>query len=384
MSPSENTSGINSLGGFAFQIRVFIFYMPHIISSTQIEFETIDDVAISSVDAATFFTKNADNFYSLLKTANDYYAIQVKRSDINRGVAEKIIYNWLILENSEKKKIGKYFLVTDGQEESNFNLFEATAKSLFNKILKSTKKENALESKLKKHYGSDFSRFERDYDSIKTKYSLNSIGNIDEEIFEKYGLLFHKEGVNPVTYSLRIKEFIQLITGCIIDSIYKKQPYICTHGEMMKKIEMVAVNVTDNQIELDYIAFRRANRIDLCNSEIKESREYKQLVACNLNESKIEEHLVYNQYYQSLRYSYLSNNQSIKVENIEATSYSNFTDAKEYLKQNDIDKPYNRLDETKKRDNYHALKNQVKFGSCIYLTMSTIDPSMLISWDDKI
>lgn len=39
-------SGINSLGGFAYQIKVFVLYMLSIDENMQAEFETIDDVAV--------------------------------------------------------------------------------------------------------------------------------------------------------------------------------------------------------------------------------------------------------------------------------------------------------------------------------------------------
>lgn len=39
-------SGINSLGGFAYQIKVFVSYMLSMDEGMQAEFETVDDIAI--------------------------------------------------------------------------------------------------------------------------------------------------------------------------------------------------------------------------------------------------------------------------------------------------------------------------------------------------
>jgi hypothetical protein len=152
----------------------------------------------------------------------------------------------------------------------------------------------------------------------------------------------------------------------------------------MKKIERISIDINDDKIEIDYVAFKRATKIDIEASDISESREFKQLKACDLSQTRIEEHLVYCQYYQNLRMNYLSNRQSSKVENLETTTFSNYEDSKDYLARNGKDAPYNRLDETKKRDNYYASMNQVRYGSCIYLTKQTTDQSLLISWDDKL
>ena len=44
-----NNSGIFSLSGFAYQIKVFIYYMALLQKNQQIEFETLEDVNIKSI-----------------------------------------------------------------------------------------------------------------------------------------------------------------------------------------------------------------------------------------------------------------------------------------------------------------------------------------------
>lgn len=44
-------SGINSLGGFSYQIKVFVLYMLSMEENMQAEFETIEDVSIKSLSA---------------------------------------------------------------------------------------------------------------------------------------------------------------------------------------------------------------------------------------------------------------------------------------------------------------------------------------------
>lgn len=43
---SENP-GIVSLGGYAYQIKIFISLLPHIKENDTIEFETLDDITVS-------------------------------------------------------------------------------------------------------------------------------------------------------------------------------------------------------------------------------------------------------------------------------------------------------------------------------------------------
>ncbi len=43
---TPDKSGINSLGGFAYQIKVFVLYMLSMDENMQAGFETVDDVSI--------------------------------------------------------------------------------------------------------------------------------------------------------------------------------------------------------------------------------------------------------------------------------------------------------------------------------------------------
>lgn len=55
-------SGINSLGGFAYQIKVFVSYMLSMDEGMQAEFETVDDIAISKMTSVGDF--NVDIYAS--------------------------------------------------------------------------------------------------------------------------------------------------------------------------------------------------------------------------------------------------------------------------------------------------------------------------------
>lgn len=383
MSSDASVSGITSLAGFAFQMRIFIYLLSKIDKTTQVEFETIEDVAINNTNTTDYFDKNTELFSSIIDKSHRYTAYQVKRSDITNGVVDKVVLNWLMLESKKQRLIEKYVLITDGRSDDILSLFDRDPKVVFQNVQSSDKRSDAIISKVKQHYQGNYKNFETDYLEIKKKHTIEKINNIDDLIFSDYSSFFHKEGVNDIIYSFRIKQLITIIQSEILQSVNNKHPYICTYASLMKIIEIITQDIRNEEITLDYVAFRNFVKVNLDDSTVTSSREYKQLKSCGLSPSRIEEHLVFCQYYQNLKMQYLSSMQTSKISNLENTTITNFLDSKEYLIANNNDSPYIRLDETKRRNNFYAPKEQVKFGSCIYLTKENGgDP--IISWDDTI
>ena len=85
------------------------------------------------------------------------------------------------------------------------------------------------------------------------------------------------------------------------------------------------------------------HKIDFKDLGVSSSREYKQLISCDLSDYLIEQHLMYCGYYQNLRMSYLETNRLDKVEDIEETTFENFQNVKFKLQRSGQDIPYNRL-----------------------------------------
>lgn len=72
MTLDSESGGILSLGGFAFQIRVLVYYLGRLCKGSQIEFETIDDVAIKNNNIMNFLdTPAADQGFVLVLKADD-------------------------------------------------------------------------------------------------------------------------------------------------------------------------------------------------------------------------------------------------------------------------------------------------------------------------
>lgn len=63
----QDFSGINSLSGFSFQIRVFCYYMLDLKEEMQIEFETIEDVNVKNLKVENI-DENSENFRSILSS----------------------------------------------------------------------------------------------------------------------------------------------------------------------------------------------------------------------------------------------------------------------------------------------------------------------------
>ena len=96
-------SGIKSLAGFSFQIKVFCNLASKLEKEKQIEFESIDDVAINSVKA-----DNLDSLNSKL-IIPEYEAIQVKHTSLNNELIENVLMNWIQIETSSNK-VSKYII----------------------------------------------------------------------------------------------------------------------------------------------------------------------------------------------------------------------------------------------------------------------------------
>ncbi|WP_071642290.1 MULTISPECIES: hypothetical protein [Paenibacillus] len=375
-----DSSGIYSLSGFSFQIRVFVYYMLMLEAGSQIEFETIDDVNIKKIKADEIDDYD-ENFHNRIVEINFNRAIQVKRTSITESNAQKILLNWILLESSDNE-ISQFVLFTDDEYGNKDILFDRSAKEHFELIKESKKNSKAIITKVKKIYKDDFGEFEKTYNSIKEKYSFISEENINEKIRKNCSTIFRRAGINKVVFSQRINELLQHVTVQIMNTINDKKPYILNYTEFMKIVEGISSRITEEITLPLYADFKKIYKIDFNDMNLSNSREYKQLLACELNTRLLEQHLTYCAYYNNLRFSYMESNKIGKIEDIEVTTYENFEDSKFRLQRQGCDEAYNRLEETKKMGNSHAANEQIRYGSGIYLTKDGID-DFQISWEDQ-
>lgn len=379
MEFEQDYSGINSLRGFAFQIKVFVSYMLDLKDGMQLEFETIEDVNLKKIKADNI-DENSENFISNLLDAETNQAIQVKRTVITKDVAMKILLNWILLESSECN-VSKYMLLTESSYNNKDIIFESSAEDLFQKIIKSSKGERATITKVKKLYKNELKNFENIIEKIKGKYEFLSVDDIDKNIDDKCGLHFRKVA-NNVVYGQRLKELLQHITVEIMDAVNQKKPFTIDYCGFMRLIEDISTRLTESYTAPNYADFKKINQVDLSNSELSKLREYQQLVACNLPDNLIKQHLSFKGYYENTRYGYMETNKQSRIEEIEETTFENFENVVFRLQRDGADEPFNRLDETKKMANSHAGNEQIRYGCGIYLTKDGIVDRQ-ISWEDE-
>jgi len=378
-----SNGGISSLGGFAYQIKAFMYYLEQLQENTEIGYETYEDVTINyRPDDLEYIDEKFTNFNSLYETTAGITAIQVKKTKLDTKDFDQLLFNWLLLEMSDKT-ITKFILLMDSSYNNTDSVFEKSPRTMYNEILIAKDDGKSLKSKVKEKVGVDFDKFERTYNNIKSKYEFKPLDNIDDILDQIYGKIFHRPTVLPDTYNLRIVSLLSKITTEIMKSVVENKSYICSYNDFMGFIEDIILANTDEEICMDFCIFKSLNHINLKDTVTAMSRQYKQLSTCFRLEKKIEEHLIFEQYYNDYKLRSLGNMKKDKIDNIEGTTYGHFTDTIEYLNNTNNDSPFLRLDGTKQRGNTYTLNEQIYYGSAIHLTKDDTESDLLISWKDE-
>lgn len=377
----NNKNGIHSLAGFSFQIKVFAYYALCISRFEEfVEFETLDDINIKITPI------NIDNKIKSY-TCNAKYSdvnnlIQVKRTSLSKEDFNKTLYNW-ILQSAKFKTITKYILFSDSDYNNQDLMFSIPASELYNNAINTSKKRSdAIEVQIKNLYGSKFSEFEQSYNYVQERYIFIGNANIDELIYEKAKMPLRFNEKDKAMYKERLEYFINTIQNNILFSINKKEPYILSANELINIYEDINTSLNKNNYWPPYYSFKeKLDHISLQDSEIANWRETKQLRKCKLSERNTLERLKELLYYKHFRDLSIENGKISSPNNIETTTYNNFQSVIEELLDTEEDKPKKRLIETEKRNNNHAPTDELRCGSCIYLTGE--NTTNQISWEDS-
>lgn len=371
-------SGINSLAGFAYQIKVFGYYAFDLCDDMQVEFETIEDVNLK-----TFTPERIDihsqKFVCKITKEGVSKAIQVKHTAISNAVAQQMLLNWILLEHSPHN-VEEYILFTDKSYQNDGNIFSKDAESLHKIIVESDKQKNATISKVKSLYEEDYNGFEKVYNQIQDKFQFIDLEDVDAKTDDKASLHFRRAD-NLIVFRQRLNEFLQHITFKILNAIENKEPYILTYQEFISMVEDISKRFTQEVTVPSYSNFKKVNKIDLEDSKLSTSREFMQLKSCGLPDHLLKQNLLYGMYYYETALKYMENNRVNKIEEIEETTFESFQSVKFSLMKNKSDTPYNRLEKTQEYPNSHAQNDQIKYGSSIHLTKEDIEENQ-ISWED--
>lgn len=379
----NNSGGIHSLAGFAFQIKVFAYYALCITKVNEfVEFETLDDINVRLTPKN--IAKKVDNFICNAKYNDENNLIQVKRTKLAQADFNKTLYNWILQNNNSLNTITKYILFSDNEYNNTDLMFNQSLDDLYNIAVNTQKqKSNAIEVQIKNNYENDYKKFKNIYSYIQQRYSFIGDKNIDELIYNqaKFPLRFNEN--NKSLYKERLEYFMNTIQNHLLESINKKEPYILSCSDIVKIYEDMNTALNENTYWPPYYSFKeKFEYITLEHSKVSGLRETKQLLYCNLQPKNAIERIKKLLYYKHFRTLSIENGKTSKPISIENTTYDNFQSVLEELTNSMLDKPITRLLETEKRDNSHAIDNDIRKGSCIYLTGDNVVNQ--ISWkDDK-
>ena len=374
------SSGIHSLAGFAFQIKVFAYYALCITQINEfVEFETLDDVNIKITPKN--IDKKVDSFTFNANYTNENNLIQVKKTKLVQDDFNKTLYNWILQTN---ESITKYILFSDGEYNNIDLMFNETVEELYNKAINTKKtKANAIEVQIRNRYNENFKLFKKKYDYIHDNYYFIGSQNIDDLIYEqaKFPLLFNEN--NKALFKERLEFFLNTIQNNILESINRKEPYILGNDNIIKIYEDMNSTLNENIYWPPYYSFKeKFDYITLEHSDIANLRETQQLLYCNLQPQNAIERIKKLLYYKHFRSLSMENGKTSKPINIENTTYDNFQSVLEEITDTSNDIPKTRLIETEKRNNDYSPNDDIRKGSCIYLTGENITHQ--ISWkDDK-
>lgn len=371
-----DSSGIFSLAGFAYQIKVFILQTLEVDKGCTLEYETIDDVALKMDNSD--IDKYEDKLCSVLNVEKKK-AIQVKRTKVTNCVAQKVVKNW-ILADENNKDIDEFVLVTDREVDE--NIFGSIDIDMILQDINMSNGCKSIEAKIKK-LGYDEAKIKEKIKNIVKRSHIQKYEDIDKEIEEKFYDFFVRDGVNQVTYFARIKEFLKQITVDILDAIGKGKPYLLQYEQLSHIRNSIIINFTDEKWEPSFSEFRRLNKMSIEKMKAIKPREYEQLCTCaSLDSTYILRFLLYAEYYVNCKREYYERGMSNIVADIEYTAYGNFCDVKMELRKEKNDTPDNRLIRTKEKPNSKTLDDQMRYGVCIDLTSKDTDKEIQISWKD--
>lgn len=375
-----NDSGLSSLSGFSYQIKVFILRLTQLQQGQRVEFETLDDVAVRSLSSKDSISDSC--FKWKVDETSSIEVFQVKQTNVSESVRRQVLYNWLLAYN-QKPDISKFTLYVAQGYSINEKAFTNDSEKEYQTIIESDKAVTALVSRVKQIYKDDLTKFKRDYQTICSKSTIERLGDIDELIAEQLITPFHATAadIGKTYFEKRIAELFTRICARIMDCAGQRSPYVCGHAEYMQLCEEICKDISPTQYTPDYEAFRQVFSQDDLTSEITNSREYRQLRYCKLSNSEILDHLSWEQYYQSIRQHYLADAKKDAISKTESIAHQNHKDVVYELQDENKDTPRLRLIKTK-RCVISTLHDEFsRWGTYIFLTQNDLPNK--ISWKDE-
>lgn len=375
---SVTSSGLVSLSGFSYQMKVFLLLLSKTVEGQQVEFETLDDVVVSDIIDSN---KEEDLCLKRIKIGDGHItAIQVKQTNITSAMSRKILYNWLLAYAAEPS-ITDFSLYTEKSRAVSRAAFCGDTETEFKAIIESSESPTALISRVKNLYGKDFDRFKDDYHFIVDHMSITQ-EDVDSALSDVLKREFHATAgtVGPVFFEYRIKELFRRICSRIMDSSLMRKPYICTNGEFEQLCEEICNCISAEHFEPDYQAFSKNIKPLVLNKPLMSCREYRQLTYCGLPIEQILDHIRWEQYYENIRQHYLLDARGDKITSIEDIAFYNHQGVVVEVQDMGKDTPRLRLIKTKRLPISTLESEFSRWGAYIYLTKDNTPKQ--ISWKE--
>lgn len=358
---TDNNAGIIALGGFAFQILVFVAKLAEIEKNNIFNYEVDDDISSKNIS-------ERDEWNGTLKTDNEFNYYQVKKTNITESKAKKTLYNWLLTE-----KKGNYFLIVGkGYAIDDFFITTRNANAIYDD-LDGSKSNKSLEKQvyLKYKVNNLFNEFLDKINDIRNHYYLEAEYDPREKIFRNYEKLMHKTSSDTTIYKRRLKKFCDQIQLDILEESGNNKAYSIDYDTFIRYIDEICTLTTNEEFISNYQAYK--NKIELNNS-IKNRREYLQLNECSLTEAQIITYLENELYYEDFKNYSIEHNNLIRIDNIEEEACQNFEESKDDEKN---DTPKKLLKDTTGKLITNTNDKMQSTGTYISLTS---EESKRISW----
>lgn len=371
--------GLVSISGFAYQIKVFVLLLAALQRGEQIEFETLDDIAIQEIAHSD---NVADSCTKRITDANNKATVfQVKQTNVTPAKSRSILYNWLIALN-QNRSVSRFEVYVDKGYTVNNEAFCSGAEKEFAILIGSKKKSSALVSIVKSIYEHKKNEFIADYDFVVKEYSIKRIDNIDTELYNAYSDLLHLDAkdVGHIFAEKRLEELLTGVCARIFSQVSRRESYICCREEIMQMCDEICRRIYTGKYEPDYSSFERIHAFSEIDESVQKTRAYKQLQYCNLDSSSTMKHLLWQQYYIMIRNHYLLDAQQSTVDTIEDIAVENHKNVVIELQEEGKDIPRLRLVKTKEQTISNLIEEHSRWGAYVFLTNSTGDKS--VSWKD--
>ena len=370
-------SGITSQYGFLFQRVVFVLYVLENMNVKQnFYFEGKDDVEISV----------NDKIYELYTSSS--HCVQVKSGVVDSGCFNKVIGNWLLLNDSEKVE---YTLFVENELKIEWSV-DSIVHDVFDFISAGkTKKKNAIARKVYEKYKDDIEKknaekLKDDIKGIIEKMKLDKC-SMDELCSRLEKVYFENHCQDIKDYEIakkkRLEKFIYYINKQIDDSVKQKKTYSLSFSELMKILMQAFEEVNDYSYKANIALLKpafaeKAKRI----VEEKKTREVKQLFLVNSEDAFVIKGIVNELFYKDFRENF-ADTRALDVSNIEAIAKDNHENVFYELEGDIVPKMVYDATVAKSIDSDLLPKGPMYQNGCyIYLTGKNINKEIQITWGE--